>query len=107
MTIGNPVRTRLQAGLPVFGITITTPSAEASAHAATLGFHFLWVEMENSPVPLETLRLRGPATRGLPAAVVAGVPVVELWMAKRVLDQGVSGVIFPFTGTAEEAACAA
>ena len=57
MITGNPVRTRLQAGLPVFGITITTPSVEASAHAATLGFHFLWVEMEHSPVTLETLRL--------------------------------------------------
>src|SRR3954469_15542993 len=107
MTIGNPVRTRLQAGLPVFGITITTPSVEASAHAATLGFHFLWVEMEHSPVTLETLRLVVLATRGLPAAVFARVPVVELWTAKRVLDQGVSGVIFPFSGTAEKAARAA
>src|SRR3954464_8622273 len=107
MTIGNPVRTRLQAGLPVFGITITTPSVEASAHAATLGFHFLWVEMEHSPVTLETLRLVVLATRGLPAAVFARVPVVELWTAKRVLDQGVSGVIFPFSGTAGKAALAA
>ena len=105
--IGNPVRTRLQNGLPIFGITITTPSVEAAAHAATLGFHFLWVEMEHSPVTLETLRLIVLATRSLPAAVFARVPVVELWTAKRVLDQGVSGVIFPFTGCAEQAACAA
>src|SRR5256885_5536708 len=104
MIIGNPVRTRLQDGLPVSGITITTPSVEAAAHAATLGFHFLWVEMEHSPLTLETLRLIVLATRGLPAAVFARVPVVELWTAKRVLDQGVSGVIFPFTGTAAKAA---
>ncbi len=44
---------------------------------------------------------------GCPAAVFARVPVVELWTAKRVLDQGVSGVIFPFAGTAEKAARAA
>jgi 2-keto-3-deoxy-L-rhamnonate aldolase RhmA len=103
----NPVRARLQAGLPVFGVTITTPSVEAAAHAATLGFHFLWVEMEHSPVTLETLRLFVLATRGCPAAVFARVPVIELWTAKRVLDQGVHGVIFPFTTTAERAACAA
>jgi len=103
----NPVRARLQAGQPVFGVTITTPSVEAAAHAATLGFHFLWVEMEHSPVTLETLRLMVLATRGLPAAVFARVPVIELWTAKRVLDQGVHGVIFPFTGTAEKAARAA
>src|SRR5712671_7448353 len=103
----SPVRQRLQAGQPVFGVTITTPSVEAAAHAATLGFHFLWIEMEHSPITLETLRLIVLATRGLPAAVFARVPVVELWTAKRVLDQGVSGVIFPFSGTAEKAARAA
>jgi 2-keto-3-deoxy-L-rhamnonate aldolase RhmA len=103
----NPVRARLEAGQPALGVTITTPSVEAAAHAATLGFHFLWVEMEHSPVTLETLRLMVLAARGLPAAVFARVPVVELWTAKRVLDQGVSGVIFPFAGTAAKAACAA
>jgi len=103
----NPVRARLQAGQPVFGITITTPSVDIAAHAATLGFHFLWVEMEHSPVTLETLRLIVLASRGLPAAVFARVPVNELWTAKRVLDQGVHGVIFPFTTTAEKAARAA
>jgi 2-keto-3-deoxy-L-rhamnonate aldolase RhmA len=103
----NPVRARLQAGQPAFGVTITTSSVEAAAHAATLGFHFLWIEMEHSPITLETLRLMVLATRGLPAAVFARVPVVELWTAKRVLDQGVSGVIFPFAGTAERAARAA
>jgi 2-keto-3-deoxy-L-rhamnonate aldolase RhmA len=103
----NPVRARLQAGQPVFGVTITTPSVEIAAHAATLGFHFLWVEMEHSPVTLETLRHIVLAARGLPAAVFARVPVNELWTAKRVLDQGVHGVIFPFTTTAEKAARAA
>jgi 2-keto-3-deoxy-L-rhamnonate aldolase RhmA len=103
----NPVRERLEAGLPAFGVTVTTPSVEAAAHLATLGFHFLWMEMEHSPITLETLRLMVMATRGLPAAVFARVPVVELWTAKRVLDQGVSGVIFPFAGTAEKAARAA
>src|SRR5215468_5053992 len=103
----NPVRARLEAGLPALGVTITTPSVETAAHAATLGFHFLWVEMEHSPITLETLRLMVLAARGLPAPVFARVPVVELWTAKRVLDQGVSGVIFPFTSTAAKAACAA
>jgi 2-keto-3-deoxy-L-rhamnonate aldolase RhmA len=103
----NPVRARLEAGQPVFGVTVTTPSVEAAAHAATLGFHFLWIEMEHSPITLETLRLMVLASRGLPSAVFARVPVVELWTAKRVLDQGVSGVIFPFAGTGAKAARAA
>ena len=101
------MRARLEAGLPVFGLSITTASSEVAARAATLGFHLLWVEMEHSPITLETLRLMVLATRGLPATVFARVPVVELWTAKRVLDQGVGGVIFPFIGTPEQAMCAA
>jgi len=103
----NPVKKRLRAGEPVFGLTITVASVEVAAHAAGLGFDFLWVEMEHSPVTLETLRHIVLATRGLPAAPFARVPVNELWTAKRVLDAGVCGVIFPFTSTPELAAQAA
>jgi len=103
----HPVRTKLQAGEIVIGATITTPNIEAAALAATLGFDFLWVEMEHSPITLETLRLIVLATRALPAAVFGRVPVIELWTAKRVMDQGVSGVIFPFASTPDRARTAA
>jgi 2-keto-3-deoxy-L-rhamnonate aldolase RhmA len=103
----NPVRARLEAGDPVLALTVTTSNLEVAALAATLGFDFLWVEMEHSPITLETLRNIVLTTRGLPACVFARVPVVELWTVKRVLDQGVSGVIFPFTSTPELAARAA
>jgi 2-keto-3-deoxy-L-rhamnonate aldolase RhmA len=103
----NPVRARLAAGEIVIGGTITTPSIEAAALVATLGFDFLWVEMEHSPITLETLRGIVLATRALPAVVFARVPVVELWTAKRVMDQGVAGVIFPFASTPERARTAA
>jgi 2-keto-3-deoxy-L-rhamnonate aldolase RhmA len=103
----NPVRARLETGDFVWGLTVTTSSIEVAARAATLGFHFLWMEMEHSPITLETLRTVVLATRGLPAMVFARVPVVEFWTAKRVLDQGVSGVIFPFTSTPQLAKTAA
>lgn len=97
----HPIRQRLQAGEIVVGATLTTGSVEAAAHAAGLGFHLLWVEMEHSPITLETLRLIVLATRGTPASVIARVPVAETWIAKRVLDQGVSGVAFPWVSSAE------
>jgi 2-keto-3-deoxy-L-rhamnonate aldolase RhmA len=37
----------------------------------------------------------------------ARVPINELWTAKRVLDAGVAGVIFPFTNTPQDAKQAA
>jgi 2-keto-3-deoxy-L-rhamnonate aldolase RhmA len=103
----NRLRARLEAGEYVIGLTITSSNLETAVLGASLGFHFLWVEMEHSPVSLETLRGIVLATRGLEAAVLARVPVVALWTAKRVLDQGVSGVIFPFIADAEMAQTAA
>ena len=99
----NPVRARLERGEPAFGVTMTTPSLDVAARLATLGFDFLWVEMEHSPITLETLRHIVLATRGLPAVPFARVPVNEIWTAKRVLDAGVHGVMFPFTSTPEDA----
>lgn len=95
----HPIRARLQKGEIVTGLSITTSNVEAAAHAAGLGFDFLWIEMEHSPITLETLRLMVLATRGLPASVIARVPVAETWTAKRVLDQGVTGVAFPWAST--------
>lgn len=103
----NPIRLKLESGEPVLAVTITTSSLETAALAATLGFDFLWVEMEHSPITLETLRSIVLVTRGLPATVFARVPAIELWTAKRVLDQGVTGVIFPFCSTPELALTAA
>ncbi|MCL5671654.1 MAG: hypothetical protein M1423_10230 [Acidobacteria bacterium] len=80
----NPVRKALREKKPVVGLTITVPSVEVAAQAASLGFDFLWIEMEHSPTTLETLRGMVLATRGLRAIPFARVPVNELWMAKRV-----------------------
>ena len=105
----SPVKEKLRQGIPVFGATVTVNSTDVAAHLATAGFDFLWVEMEHSPVTLDSLRNMVLATRGLAAQTFARVPVNEVWTAKRVLDAGVSGVIFPFTSTpelAQQAACA-
>ncbi|MCX6620609.1 MAG: aldolase/citrate lyase family protein [Acidobacteria bacterium] len=97
----NPVKQKLAAGLPVVAGTIQSNSIDSAAHLATLSFDFLWVEMEHSPITLETLRNIVLATRGRETMTFARVPVNEIWMAKRVLDAGVSGVIFPFTSSPE------
>ena len=95
----SPVRQRLRESQPVFGCTITTRSLDLAARAATSGFHFLWLELEHAPLTLETVRNIVLATRDLPAVPFARVPVTETWTAKRVLDAGVHGVVFPFVST--------
>lgn len=95
----NPVKKLLKEGKPVIGATITVASPEVAAQAAGMGFDFLWIEMEHSPITLETARNMILATRGLKALPFIRVPVNELWTAKRALDIGAIGVVFPFTST--------
>lgn len=103
----NPVKESLKKGRAVVGIVISVNNVEVAAQAAALGFDFLWLEMEHAPVSLETVRNVVLATRGLPAVPFARPPVNELWTAKRLLDCGVLGIIFPFCSTPELARQAA
>src|SRR5664279_681431 len=103
----NPVKELLKQGQPVVGMVISANSVEVATQAAALGFDFLWLEMEHTPLSLETVRNVVLATRGLQAVPFARPPVNELWTGKRVLDCGVLGVIFPFTSTPELARQAA
>ena len=97
----NPVKLALKEGRPVIGATLTVASSDVAATLASSGFDFLWIEMEHSPLTLETARSMILATRGMKAVPMTRVPVNEPWMAKRVLDIGSLGVVFPFTSTRE------
>lgn len=97
----NPLKVAMRAGKPVLGMTVTVPSADVAAAAAAAGFDFLWIEMEHSGITLESARNIVLATRGTPTVPLVRVPVNELWTAKRALDIGALGIIFPFTSTPE------
>ena len=82
----NPVKAKLNKGESVIGIVISVNSVEVAAQAAAMGFDFVWMEMEHSPISLETVRNVVLATRGLPAVPFARVP------RERTLDgQAVAG----------------
>ncbi len=103
----NPVSVALREGKPVVGVTLSTTCVEIAAQVAEMGFDFLWIEMEHSPITLEAARNMILATRGSRAMPFIRVPVNEFWTAKRVMDMGALGVIFPFVSSAESARLAA
>lgn len=97
----NPLKKTLREGKPVIGMTVTVASADVVLQAARLGFDFVWIEMEHSPITLETARTMVLATQGTGLVPIIRVPVNERWTAKRALDCGALGVVFPFTTTPE------
>lgn len=100
----NPVKKSLREGKPVVGLTVTVPSPDIAVLAGEMGFDFIWIEMEHSPITLESAHSMIVATRGSGVVPIIRVPVNELWMAKGAMDVGALGVIFPFTSTPELAA---
>jgi 4-hydroxy-2-oxoheptanedioate aldolase len=80
---------------------VTVPNVDTALALANAGFDFLWIEMEHGPITLESLREILLATRGAKAVPLTRVPANEVWLAKRVLDAGSLGVVFPFTSTRE------
>jgi 2-keto-3-deoxy-L-rhamnonate aldolase RhmA len=99
----NPVKRALKEGKAVYGPGVYAASPDVAATLAGIGFDFLWIEMEHGPLTLETARSMILATRGLKAMPFTRVPVNEPWLAKRALDIGSLGIIFPFVSTREEA----
>ena len=97
----NSVKDKLKRGETVIGPVISVNNVEVAVQAAGLGFDFIWLDMEHCPLSLETVRNIVLGTRGLPAVPLARPPLNELWTAKRLLDAGVLGIIFPFTRTPE------
>lgn len=97
----NPLKKLLRDGKPVIGMTVSIPSADVVLQAARVGFDFVWIEMEHSPISHETVRHMVLATQGTPLIPLVRVPVNEIWTAKVALDSGALGVIFPFTSTPE------
>lgn len=93
----NPVKKALKEGGVVIGGTIQAANPDTAALMANAGFDFLWIEGEHSPLTLETTRNIILLTQGRKAVPFTRVPVNELWTAKRMLDIGSLGVIFPFT----------
>ncbi len=97
----NPLKRQLREGKPVVGMTVTVPSPDVVLQAGRAGFDFVWIETEHSPITLESVRNMVLATQGSGLVPIVRVPVNELWTAKRALDAGALGVIFPFTSTPE------
>jgi 4-hydroxy-2-oxoheptanedioate aldolase len=102
----NTVKQLLREGKPAIGTWLVLPDPYAASFMARVGFDWLTVEMEHSPITLDTAALMFQMI-----AQAGGVPLVRIpWRTgeniKRVLDCGAWGIVFPMTNSADEAEAA-
>lgn len=91
---------------PALGTWLKIPAVEVAELVALAGFDFVVIDLEHSPLDLETtFRLVGTALHTGVAPLVR-VPSLDAGIAQRALDAGADGVVVPHVDTVEEARAA-
>lgn len=99
----NPVKAALRAGEPQIGTWLSLASPIAARYMARTGFRWLTLDIEHSPANWETAALIFGLIADAGCVPLARVPSISLENAKRALDAGAFGIVFPMCNSREEA----
>lgn len=95
-------RSRIAAGDVLVGTMVTLNSPEVAELLSGVGFDWLFVDAEHSPLgPLELQRIMQGAGRQIPCLV--RLPAAGEVPIKKALDSGAAGIIVPQINTAQAA----
>ncbi|MCY2965421.1 MAG: aldolase/citrate lyase family protein [Planctomycetota bacterium] len=99
----NPVKAALKAGQPQIGTWLSLGSLYATRVMARVGFPWLTVDMEHSPIDIAQAAMLFGAIAEAGCVPIARVPRGTHENIKRVLDAGAMGIVVPMVNTVEEA----
>ncbi len=100
----NPVKERLRAGEPVLGMTVRmSRSAEIARIAKTSGHDFLFIDVQHSIYDLETIAHIANTALAIGIAPMVRVRSVNDPDVSLLLDNGVTGIIFPDVSSVADA----
>lgn len=99
----NHAKRRLAAGEPSVGTWLSLPSPEGAEYVSRLGFDWLVVDTEHSPIDIRTLAQMFMAISGSATAPMVRIPWNTAENFKRVLDAGAWGVVAPMVNSRTEA----
>jgi 2-keto-3-deoxy-L-rhamnonate aldolase RhmA len=101
----NRARERLAKGEVSLGMGIRISRTVDIAQAMqSCDYDWLFIDLEHSPIDLETACQLSVAALGVGIAPIVRVPHKQYWLATRVLDGGALGIVMPHVDTAAEAA---
>lgn len=100
----NAVRQKLEQGAVVLCMGLRQArSLDIVMMAAAAGFDSIYVDLEHSPLSLETTAMLCTGTPGLGLTPIVRVPSHAPDAISRVLDSGAQGVLVPHVNTADQA----
>lgn len=99
----NTVRHAFKEGRPQVGTWLTLGNPTAARFMARAGFDWLTLDLEHNPIGWETAGIIFGQIADAGCIPLARVPFNDLQNAKRALDAGAFGIIFPMCNSLAEA----
>jgi 4-hydroxy-2-oxoheptanedioate aldolase len=99
----NHFKRALASGATPIGAWLVSAASSTAEALGCLGFDFLVVDMEHTPIDLQQMVGILQTIAGTPAQAIVRPPWNDMVMVKRALDAGAQSLLFPFVQSAEEA----
>jgi len=99
----NPVKEKLRAGEPVFGVSVMIPSPQIVEMIAAAGFDWVLLDCEHGTLTLESVELMAMAAEATGITAIARPASRSPEHILQVLDRGVAGVQVPHVNTVAQA----
>lgn len=99
----NRFKAAISSGRTTLGNWLVSGSSANAEAMGCVGFDFLVLDMEHTPIDMAQLVEILRTIDSTPAGVITRVPWNDMVMVKRVLDAGAQSLLFPFVQSAEEA----
>ena len=91
----NKFKEKLISGQHLIGFEVDLTDPCISEMVGALGFDYLWIDTEHEAMDYETVLMQIIACKAGGAASIVRIPFNEPYLAKRVLEMGPDGIIFP------------
>ena len=96
------LKEKFRLGERIAGMHICLSDAPVTELCARLGYDFLWIETEHSPMDYQNILLNLIAAHSGGTPGIVRIPWNDAVLAKRVLEMGPEGIIFPMVCTKDE-----
>ncbi len=98
----NEFKKRLMAGEKLIGFEVDLCDPCISEMVGQVGFDYLWIDSEHEAMDYETILMHIIAAKAGGSASIVRIPSNEPYLAKRILEMGPDGIIFPQVSNAQE-----